>query len=581
MTPLTRVDAGGCSWRVPAGLRDALLGPNGLRLDDWLRTGQAAIVKQGPHRTVFRVTLPEMSFYVKHYPVTDLRSWLRQLVRPAKARTEHDCALELTARGIPTYQPLAHAERRHGVWPGDSILLTHSLDATETLSAFIETTLPRLAPQRRQTIRQRLALALGAFVARMHDAGVLHQDFHPANLLVRLADDERLNLFLIDLHAVRLTGPLDWRTSRQNLVILNRWFALRVGRSDRLRFWRAYVQTRGAAAMRSWVVGVLGAADAPPAIRHAIRPLARDLEQRTWRSNLDFWKRRDRRCLVTNRYYRRVRSGKARGYAVTDLDAATTRALLGDPDAPFVHPGAKLLKNSPSSTVAEFEALVGGVQRRVIYKRFRVTSWRDPWVSLLRRSPALRSWVFGHGLRERCLPTARPLLVLHRRRNGMDHEGYLLTEKIEHTAELHQCLAELQAVTREERQRRVRHVIDQAARLICELHRRNLSHRDLKAANLLVAQSDSAATAVWLIDLVGVHLYRRLRRKRRVQNLARLNASFHNSTALTRTDRLRFLRTYLQWGLRGRGGWKRWWRAIEHLTLAKATRNRRVGRPLA
>jgi hypothetical protein len=116
------------------------------------------------------------------------------------------------------------------------------------------------------------------------------------------------------------------------------------------------------------------------------------------------------------------------------------------------------------------------------------------------------------------------------------------------------------------------------------LHQRRLSHRDLKAANLLVGGVSSLAlggeTPVWLIDLVGVRRPMKLRRPRRVQNLARLNTSFLNHPALTRSDRLRFLRVYLRWGLRGRVGWKRWWRQIEEATASKVRHNLRSGRPL-
>src|SRR5262249_50777764 len=197
------------------------------------------------------------------------------------------------------------------------------------------------------------------------------------------------------------------------------------------------------------------------------------------------------------------------------------------------------------------------------------------------------------------------------------------------------------------RQQVLRGAIDQVARLVRDLHRRQLSHRDLKAANILVSggvvsgessglsgesgalatgvrgeprrlsnrvldqRSEVAATdgmpiehgmstvfhsrsirgslplatapsstQVWLIDLVGVKRYRWLSRQRRMQNLARLHASFFQSSALTRTDKLRFLRTYLQWGLYGRDGWKRWWREIEAATRAKIARNTRRQRPL-
>src|SRR5205807_7151277 len=118
-----------------------------------------------------------------------------------------------------------------------------------------------------------------------------------------------------------------------------------------------------------------------------------------------------------------------------------------------------------------FDLVVGGTVRRVIYKRFRVTSRKDPWLALLRHSPAVRSWINGHGLRERCLPTARPLAVFHRRRGGLAYEGYLLTEKIPEAVDLHRfvaCLAESDA---EERRCGLRRRIGHVSGLVSELHR--------------------------------------------------------------------------------------------------------------
>jgi tRNA A-37 threonylcarbamoyl transferase component Bud32 len=554
-----RVTAGGVRWQVAPECRDELLGPDGLRLAEWLGAGQAAVVKHGPHRTVYRVALDAGSVYVKHYRLADARAWLRQLVRPAKARMEFDRAVRVAARQVPTTVPLAVGECGPG--PGESYLVTRSLDDAEPLTAFLEATLPALDPTRHARVRQRLAVVLGELVARLHEAGIAHHDLHAGNVLVRLEADDRPAVYLIDLHAVHVGRPLPWRARQANLVLLNRWFMLRASRSDRRRFWRAYAAAGGA----------------PPPSDPDDAWRVRRLEGATWDSCLRFWQHRDRRCLQTNRYYVRARSAAAAGFAVRDLDPADLAGLLADPDAPFRRPGAPLLKDSRSSTVAEIDVTVNGRPCRAIYKRFRVTAWCDPWLNLLRPSEALRSWVHGQGLRERCLPTPRPLAVFHRRRRGLQREGYLLTEKVPAAADLHAHLAGLGG--RDAAERRavlLRRRIDEAAKLVRELHRRQLSHRDLKAANLLVNPA-----GLWLIDLVGVRLHRRLPRRRRVQNLARLNASFHQSPLLTRTDRLRFLRVYLQWGLFGRHRWKRWWRQIEEATRAKVARNARSGRPLA
>ena len=572
--PLVDVTTPGVRWRVLPDCRDLLFGPEGLRLQEWLRGGMAQVVKHGPHRTVYRVVLPELSFYLKHYRLADLRAWARQLVRPAKARMEFDRALAIAARQVPTFSPLAVGEG-HGQGPCDSFLITRSLENAEPVSAFVESSLPQYSPARHALLRRRLAEELGAFVAKLHNTGIVHHDLHAANILVHVHGDDRLSLHLIDLHAVNLGRPLGWRVSRDNLVVMNRWFVLRASRSDRLRFWLAYCRTRLGPAQ-----GETGASGPEqcvlPRSCYAWRDLARDLEEQTWRSNLRFWAHRDRRCRESNRYYHRVHTRGVAGYAVRELDPDVLANLMADPDVPFKLPGVKLLKDSRSSTVAEFDLRIWGQSRRVIYKRFRVTSWRDPWAALAQITPAVRSWIYGHGLRERCLATARPLAALHRRRGRLLYEGYLLTEKILDAVDLHGYLSQLQKLDAEAGLTLLRRRIDQVATIIKGLHRRQLSHRDLKAGNILVARD-----RVWLIDLVGIKLYRQLSFGRRVQNLARLHASFYKNSQVTRTDKLRFLRAYSQWGLFGKGGWKNWWRKIDAATQAKVQRNLRSGRPLA
>jgi tRNA A-37 threonylcarbamoyl transferase component Bud32 len=570
---LIEITTPGMRWQVQPAYRDLLFGPEGLRLPEWLGAGLAHVVKHGPHRTVYRVALPGLGFYLKHYRLPDLRARLRQFVRPTKARMEFDRALAVAARRVPTVRPLAVGEACHGSKANDSFLITRTLDDAEAVSAFIETTLPGLNPNLQTRLRQRLAVALGEFVAGMHNAGIIHRDLHAANVLIRLESQDELSLHLVDLHAVNLGQPLSWRISRKNLVVLNRWFVLRSSRSDRLRFWLAYCRMR------------FGADNPEPRTEnrpywflspYLWRDLARDLEERTWQSNLSFWRSRDRRCLANNRYYQRIDTDQVAGFAVRDLDADALGRFLVDPDAPFADADAKLLKDSRSSTVVEFDLPVNGAIRRVVYKRFRVTSWSDPWLALVRHSPAVRSWINGHGLRERCLPTARPLLVLHRRRGFLRREGYLLTEKIEHAENLHTFFQNLARLGAAKRRLILRQRIDQVAHLVGALHRRQVSHRDLKAANILLT-----GAGVWLIDLVGVVPYRRLSRARRVQNLARLHASFHQHAVLTQTDKLRFLRAYFQWNLFGKSGWKRWWQQVGIATEAKIRRNAKSGRPLA
>src|SRR4051812_29875790 len=209
MTDAEALTVGDVRWQVRPCARAALFGADGLPLDEWLRDGRAQVVKQGPHRTVYRVRLDGLDVHLKHYPVYDLRAWLRQLVRPSKARTEYEIAERLAARGVPTVVPLAVGERVTTLGAGESWLVTETLAGTEPLSTFVER-LPQMDARRQTALRQRLAVALGRFTARLHNAGVLHHDLHAGNLLARWTDDEP-ELFLIDLHYVRIHDHVGWR----------------------------------------------------------------------------------------------------------------------------------------------------------------------------------------------------------------------------------------------------------------------------------------------------------------------------------------------------------------------------------
>ncbi len=562
---------GNVRWRVATDWRDVLLNDDGLRLAEWRARGFLETLKQAPHRTIQRLRLPQGVIYVKHYPLHDFRARLRQLVRPSKARAEFDKALQVAARGVPTIEPLAFGETPQG----ESFLLTRGLAGVEPLNRFIEQSLPALPEQQQTRLRMSLAAELARLLARMHSAGVLHRDLHAGNILVQL---DPVRLFLIDLHSVRLSEPLDWPRARDNLVMLNRWFVQRSSRPDRRRFWRFYLAEHEAHS------------------KEEDRRKALELEQLTWASCLRFWRQRDRRWQTSNRYVYRHRANGNHGWAVRDLPVEVFVRLTADPDAPCASSDRKVLKSSRSSTVVELPVELPAGVRPGIYKRFAVTRWTDPWLATARATPAFKSWLNGHRLLECGLPTARPLAVVHRRKHGLVRECYLLTEKLPGVVELNPYVQSMEAGP--DRQSRLRPLLEQLARLIRALHDRQFAHRDLKAANVLVQWEGEApaeprilmarqeprppgSVRLFLIDLVGLGRWRKLPRSRKVQNLARLNASALRFPWVTRTDRLRFLRVYLAWGLRGKTGWKDWWRQIAQKTHQKVQQNLARGRPLA
>ena len=387
--------AGDVGWWVRPEWERRLLGADGLRLEEWRQQGRLRVVKTGPHRVVYRVDLAEGSVFVKHFLVPSWRSMIRQWLRRGKGRNEGIRTRYLDGIGVPTITPIALGEQRKRKFLLENYLITSEIAGALPLNEFVENRLPALPEPRRTRIRQALAEALAIMTARLHHAGFVHQDFHPGNILVRLEDDDRPELAMIDLDALRVCPKVTWAIAQRNLALLNHYFWLRSNRSDRQRFFVHYLHARTVV---------------PPDPESLARGIERST--RSWAEKL--WRHWGKRCSRTNKYFKKREGPYTRAISVRDLDIAEVKSLLIDPDAPFKRPGTTIIKDSRTTTVAETIMKVGGRAVPVIYKRFNRKKWLDPFLTWFRPSRAWQSWQAGQHMLSRAVPTPRNLAIILR-----------------------------------------------------------------------------------------------------------------------------------------------------------------------
>jgi len=232
------------------------------------------------------------------------------------------------------------------------------------------------------------------------------------------------------------------------------------------------------------------------------------------------------------------------GRAVPAVSRAELAALLDDPDALWRRHHTSPIKLSHSSLIVQALLTLDGLPTRVVYKRSQPSVWWKRWAAIVRSNRAERAWRVARRLLDRGIATAEPLLLCRPRRWSERGSGYLATRWIEGSTNLHLYLWDLAKRPHCQRRRRTRQLAASLGQLLGQMHARGVTHRDLKALNLVVVeQPESLAT--YLVDVDGVRFCRQISDRARALDLSRLATSLDMHPWITRADRLRFLHSYL------------------------------------
>ena len=498
--------------------------------------GQFREISAGGGRGIYWHDGGPLPLVIKVFGLHGLRETVRPFGGRSAAHREWAVSQEAYRRHIPVPRPLAFGEIRPRGVLSRAFLVSEGLEGVP-LSEYYWTT-PGLREKRV------LLAEVARAVRQMHDAGLLHPDLHAGNLFFAPGK----GVFLLDLHRGRLGEPLSVRQRLRNLAVLASSFDALLSRSDRFRFWRAYV------AGRPFWEGPTGR-------------LWTDLHALEVRHRRREWKAKDRRCLRDSRAFLAFQEGEYRGFCQRRHMTPALRELLGTPSRLVDGASCHLLKDSRTTRVTRRALLPGGPE--LFVKRYNYQGFLYALKDVLRSSRSQRAWIAANGLVARGIPTATPVAYLERRRLGVLLESYLITEEVEGEGlrEFARRSRASGASLDEKRQ-----VTREVAALVRRMHEKGVSHRDLKGRNILIRQESPGRFRPFLLDLDGVQ-FGRAGWQRRARDLARLSWDFRDHPAVTRSDRLRFLLAYLV--PKDRPAWKKLWQAVaaaeEHAGWASYT----------
>lgn len=227
----------------------------------------------------------------------------------------------------------------------------------------------------------------------------------------------------------------------------------------------------------------------------------------------------------------------------------------------------------------------------VLVKRSRPRNGLKAFCDYFRPDRSRRAARNGRALVAAGVATAHPLWTAGPKKipnQRLARETYLALEWLPGTENLHLWVRRLlkSNTSLAERLHRLRACAEQAGRLLGRMHAAGISHRDLKATNLLIHEPKQETAAkvkaglpdLWLIDMDGVRVGRgHLSLRRRAVDLGRLAVSVEAYPWITQSIRAVFLKAYAE---QVGGDRRRLWRAVAKDARRRLKKKRRRGGPI-
>lgn len=203
--------------------------PEALLLKD-SRTTASLVVSAGE---------PAAAIYVKRYNRKGWWAVVKRMVAGSRAQKVWQAAHAMTARDIPTPQPLLYLEERRFGLVGKSFFVTRAVAPAMTLDSFVAGDFAGLGRIEKNSLIRTIAREL----RMMHDRGIRHGDLKAKNILLADAPSEDQKIFLVDLDAVRVKRRLSLKDRSRDLARLNCSFldTSRISTAHRLAFLKIYL----------------------------------------------------------------------------------------------------------------------------------------------------------------------------------------------------------------------------------------------------------------------------------------------------------------------------------------------------
>lgn len=165
--------------------------------------------------------------------------------------------------------------------------------------------------------------------------------------------------------------------------------------------------------------------------------------------------------------------------------------------------------------------------------------FRSLWVS-----KAFRNFRRAVELQEKNIAVVRPLAALQRRKLGRLQENIFVTEYKNGRISLNDFVHGRMGICDDELPGAKREIAIEVGRLLADLHKASMWHRDTKVANFLVYKNDENKFKAELVDMDGIKPYRFRREQCQLRTLWKLAESLSRFSMAQEGDYLRGFGAY-------------------------------------
>jgi serine/threonine protein kinase len=462
----------------------------------------------------------EKKVFFKRYKQRDWKDALKYFFFSSKAKSEWKAINNFLKKGIPVSFPLAFGEERKFGILKDSCLITEAISNSSHLNHFYKNFFQRKLSKDEILFKRALLKRLARLVYAIHSKGIFYRDLHGGNILLEEDTKGEIKFVFIDLHKARFFNPLFLWMKVYDLAHL--FYTLSPKRTDSIRFLREYAKD-------------------DPQFTSNFEKNMHKIENKALKLKYRHLKSRTKRCLILSSGFFVKKVQTQRIYTRREYEKKLD--LLKEAITNSKNQNLNILQETKKSKIFWLSLFNDHNEKKLCIKKDKYQGFLSLLKNLFRKSRAKRSWIGANGFYVREISTPKSIAFFENKWGWVTKESFFINEYLPNAERLNlYVLKTFKESFTPSLKKRIREFVKKLAEKIRELHEKGIYHADLKSDNILVREKDDWDWEFFFVDLDRVTFKKKLSFKKRINNLAQINASV--ADCINVSDRLRFFWEY-------------------------------------